>query len=365
MKKVLIYIPSLEGGGAEKTLTVLLKQLAVRYALTVCLTQKTGVFLKDLPAEITVRYLFGEKSRVQVKVFRKIMKYIPSKLLYKYAVRGRYDVEIAFLEGEAVKIISGSRQLSRKIAWVHTNLEVFHWSAKFFLNLQAEKKAYYQFDKIVCVSAESQTGFERLFDIRERSVVINNIVDQEAIIKKSRQEGPKFNRVTVCAAGRLIEVKSFDRLIKAHKKLIDEGYDHDLLILGEGPLRDELEKLIGGLQVWNTVSLPGFKVNPYPYIANCDIYAVSSRVEGFPVVIAEALVLGKPIIATKCSGVSEILAEGKYGLVVDNSEEGLYNGLKDLFKNQALLLYYANMARERAEIFCPEHEIARIEQLFI
>lgn len=363
IKKILFYIPSLEGGGAERELAILLQNINHKYDITLLLTQKTGIFLKDLPKETKIKYLFKKDSKYLIKIYRKLLKFIPSFILYKLFIRDNYDIEIAFLEGEAVKIISGSNINSFKIAWVQTNLLKFHWTKKFFINLESERVAYDNFDKIICCSGEAKSGFEELFRIFNKVEIIYSFVDKEEILLKSNLEDVIFEKFTICSMGRLIEVKGFDRLISVHKKLIDEGYDHNLFIIGEGEKRAELEQQISYLNVSNSVVLAGFKENPFPFIKSCDLFVISSKVEGFPMVGAEALVLEKPILSTNCSGLSEMLDGGKYGILVENSEAGLYNGLKMILNNKELLPKYISLARERKNIFSLEEEINKIENL--
>ena len=138
------------------------------------------------------------------------------------------------------------------------------------------------------------------------------------------------NYPVLCSVGKLIEVKGYERLIKVHKKLIDNGYLNNLIIVGEGSERGKLENLITYLKCTDTVKLYGYKKNPYVYMNSSDIYVSSSYTEGLPTVLIEAMLLKKPIIATNCTGNNEVLGYGKYGVLTENSEEGLYDAIKDI-----------------------------------
>lgn len=126
-----------------------------------------------------------------------------------------------------------------------------------------------------------------------------------------------------------------------------------LRILGEGTEWKELLRYKEQNELQDYVELMGFKKNPYPYIANSDLFVCSSRSEGYSLVIAESLVLGIPVLSTYCSGPNELLDEGRYGKLVknDNNGSGLYEGLKQLLNDKVLLEKYRQKAIERGEFF--------------
>ena len=135
----------------------------------------------------------------------------------------------------------------------------------------------------------------------------------------------KISEPIILGVGRLNEVKGFDDLIKAHKYLLMNNVKNKLIILGEGEQRGYLERLILELNVRDSVILKGFVDNPYKYMRSASVFVLSSKYEGFSVVIAEALSVGLPVVSTDCpSGPSEILEDGKYGLL---SPVGDYEGL--------------------------------------
>ena len=109
------------------------------------------------------------------------------------------------------------------------------------------------------------------------------------------------------------------------------------------------------------VSLPGFSTNPYSEMKESDIFVCSSRAEGFSLVIAEAMALGIPVVSTYCSGPNELLEEGKYGMLVENSECGLYLGLKDALTNTERMKMYISAAQDRLHEFVPQNIIKEIE----
>ncbi|WP_019241430.1 MULTISPECIES: glycosyltransferase [Bacillus] len=164
--------------------------------------------------------------------------------------------------------------------------------------------------------------------------------------------------------GRLTEMKGFDDLIKAHKYLLDKKVKTKLIILGEGEQRENLEKLILELNVQESVILKGFVNNPYKYMKAADVFVLSSRYEGFSVVIAEALAVGLPVVSTNCpSGPSEVLEEGKYGLLSPvNDYKALAMNIIESLKidNDGV----KNIRKKRANDFSFHKIMPEFEELF-
>ena len=153
-------------------------------------------------------------------------------------------------------------------------------------------------------------------------------MDTEEILEKAKAEVKQNSEPLFISVGTIFPQNGFDRLLKVHKKLLDEGFKHRILILGDGRDFEIIKNLKTELGVHETATMLGFTDNPYPYFKNADFYVLSSRYEGFPTVLFEAIALKKNIIATDVSGVGEMLNNGKLGLIVENSEDGIYEGMK-------------------------------------
>ena len=151
--------------------------------------------------------------------------------------------------------------------------------------------------------------------------------------------------------------------MEACNKLNKDNIKYELWILGEGWARPKLEELIDKYNLTN-VKLLGFKENPYKYIKQGDLFVCSSINEGFSLVIAEAMILGLPVISTNCSGPNELLNFGEYGYMVENNEEALYKGLKEIISNDEKLKYYKKKSSERVYFFNYKNRISDIERLF-
>lgn len=364
-KKILFVIKNLQGGGAEKVLLDVLNNIDLnKFDVTLFLLRYEGPYLESVNPNIKIIYdtkkinsFYCEKLQIR------FIKYLP-KIYYWLKIKEKYDVEIGFLEGLPIKIIANSlNKNSKKIGWVHIDLLEKHWTKRFYLNLKEENKCFNILDKIVFVSNSAKEAFMNLFpENKSEKVVIYNPIIIDDIIRKSNAEKVKFNEFTILAVGRLNKQKGFDRLIKAHSKCVSSK-PHKLIILGEGEEKENLQQIIKDTKVSNSVEIVNFKKNPYPYIKAADLFVCSSRSEGFSLVVAEALILNKPIISTAVTGPIELLEDGKYGMIVENSEEGIFNGINKLVNNKDKLLYYSEKTKERIQFFNYKKIIQDIESL--
>lgn len=358
-KKILIRIGSLRHGGAEKVLATFLKKLPDdKYEIDLLLNLYSGKYLSEIPSWINVLYLNkGEMittNRLQdipVKAFRVMYQFVLKKfpkLLYSTILKNtKYDIEFAAIHGFRDEILNSPLKNSKKIVWIHNDLRKTH----FHHYTDDEIRKFFGYDKIMVISEHIQKDFENLArneDEKSRIVRIYNPLDTEEILVKSQDprtenqdcknthnqqpstinHQPKFVSV-----GTVFPQKGFDRLLKVHKKLLDEGFPHQIQIVGDGYDFENIKKLKSELGVDKTAEMTGFTDNPYPYFKNADFYILSSRYEGFPTVLFEAMTLKKNIIATDVSGVREMLLDGKLGKIVDNSEEGIYEGMKQALQN--------------------------------
>lgn len=192
-----------------------------------------------------------------------------------------------------------------------------------------------------------------------------NPIDKDNILEKSKEKiEMKKDKLNIITVGRLSYQKGYDILLQTHKKLIKEGLNYSLIILGEGIERKNLEKYIKENNLENNTQLLGFKENPYSYLKEADIFVSSSRYEGYPLVLCEAVCLGKPIIATNCTGPKEILENSRYGLMAEvENVDDLAEKMKKLILNEELRKKYSDLSKERAEIFDIKKTMQEIEEL--
>ncbi|GAB6168211.1 glycosyltransferase [Clostridium carnis] len=362
MKKVMFLIPNLKGGGAEKVLVDIINKLDTKkFNITLILLNKQGVYLNKINKNINIKALTSS-NKIMLELQKYLIVFFP-RLYYKLKIKEKYDVEIAFLEGLGTKLISRSNnKQSKKIAWIHIDLLKKHWTKKLYF-FKGEENSYNKFNEIIFVSKDSLNSFEKLFQVKNanKKIIYNPIITEEVIALANKEE-IKFDKFTIVSVGRLNKQKGYDLLIRAHANLVKK-YNHNLLILGEGEERLEIENLINSLNVRNTVSLKGFTNNPYPYIKAANLIVSSSRTEGYPLVLLEAVILEKAIIATNVTGNKEILNYGESGIMCECNVEDIEKNIEKVLKNKELLIEYENRSKKRKLQFNYKEIINEIESL--
>ena len=383
-KKILIRIGSLRHGGAEKVLVTFLKNLPPDlYDIDLLLNLYSGKYLVDVPDFVNVLYLNkGEMittNRLQdipVKAFRVMYQFVLKKfpkLLYSTILKNKkYDIEFAAIHGFRDEILNSPLKNSKKIVWIHNDLRKTH----FHNYTDEEIRKFFGFDKILVISEQIKADFENLaktVEEKSRIIRIYNPLDTEEVISKSQEVGsgklegqqPLTNneQPIFISVGTVFPQKGFDRLLKVHKRILDEGFQHKIQIVGDGYDFENIKKLRSELGVENTAEMIGFTENPYPYFKNADFYVLSSRYEGFPTVLFEAITLKKNIIATDVSGVREMLDDGKLGLIIENSEQGIYDGMKKALQNPEDFKKYESELENYKMPFNLENSVQKIMKI--
>lgn len=345
-KKILIRIGSLRHGGAEKVLVTFLKNLPKdKYEIDLLLNLYSGKYLTDVPHWVNVMYLNrGEMittnrpkdipTKIYRVVYQRLLKKYP-KILYKRKLKNKvYDIEFAAIHGFKDEVLNSPLKSSKKLMWIHNDLtQVSGYTPE-------KIRHFFLYDKVMVISEKIQQTFLDLAKNeteKQRIVRIYNPLDTNEILTKSEIPALHytFDRAipTFISVGTVFPQKGFDRLLKVHKRLLDEGFQHKVLIVGDGYDFENVKKLRTDLGVDKTATMLGFTDNPYPYFKAADYYILSSRYEGFPTVLFEAITLKKNIISTDVSGVKEMLDNGRLGLITENSEEGIYQGMKQALSN--------------------------------
>ena len=364
MIKILFFIETLSGGGAEKVLQNLVNNMDnKKFDITVQTVWKENPE-KYLNKNIKYKYIYPCYSKLNNYKYRLS---VLLKTIYPLHIKDNYDIEVAYLECGATKVISTStNKKARKLAWVHCDL------SKKISNINEFKKKsvnwYKKFNKVACVSRDVERSFKSIYGNEFDTEVIYNVIDDFSIKEKANEnvEGYSFDKKipTIVSVGRLSAQKRFDRLIKAHKTLLDEGFSNKLLIIGEGDEREKLEQLIKTSDLQDTVTLAGFRSNPYPYIKNADLLVCSSDYEGFSSFVAEGLILGKAVVTTNCTGMEELLGCSECGITTEVNAEALAEGIKKLLSDNNLKEDYEKKATERSRIFSIDASVKETENFF-
>lgn len=363
-KKILFCMFRFYKGGTEKIAINLMNNLdKEKYDITLITLFADGGYENLLDKDIKKKSLLKKR----IRGVSRLLTFIPGHIIYKLLVKDKYDVEIAVGDGITSRIIGSSfNKESKKISWIHMDVLKRGSNMKEFKTKEGRKKFYEPFDKIVCVSNDCKDNFVKKFGCKNKTIVKNNPVIIDEILRKADEElditldKEKLNIVTV---GRLSKEKGYDRLLRVHKKLIEEGINHNIYIIGEGPDRKELEIYIKENKLINSIYLLGFKSNPYKYMKKMDLFICSSRNEAFSTVLSEAIILGKPILTTECSGTKELLGNSEFGIICNNSENSLYYELKNIIINSHKIQYYSEKALERSKIFDLDRTIKEWEEV--
>lgn len=344
MKKILFGITSLTIGGAERVLVDLANKLCEKYDITIFTIYPNGEFEKTLSPKIKLKSLY----KMQYKDLNKIQKIlIPFKVLinqkkiYNKNIKENFDVEIAFLEGPITRLFSTKNEATEKIAWIHNDINrVFGNNIKSKIKRFVDKKIYSKFDKLIFVSEDNKKSFEKVYkENKVEKEVIHNYIDKERVIKKSDEAiDIEFNKnnINFVTVARLVKQKAIDRLINVHNKLIKEGIIHNFYVIGDGPEKENLEKMIENNNISDTFRLLGKRENPYPYIKYADYFCLLSYFEGYGMVLEEAKILNKKILITDTAAREAIEGYGK-SQILENSEETIYNGLKSIIEKNKII----------------------------
>ena len=342
MKKILFGITSLTLGGAERVLVDLANKLCEKYEITIFTIYANGELEKQLSKKVNLKTLYN-KQYLELSDFER--KIIPLKVLlnkkgiYKKYIKDDFDVEISFLEGAITRLFSVKNENTRKISWIHNDISlVFGNGLKARIKRFIDKKVYSKYDTLVFVSKENLKNFNETYkmlaDVKKE--VIYNYIDTNRIIEKAEEKtetGFSKKSINLVTVARLVPQKAIGRFIEVHSKLINEELNHEVYVIGDGPEKEKLEKSIKENNVENSFHLLGKKENPYPYIKNADYFCLLSNFEGYGMVLEEAKILGKNIIITNTAA-REAVEDYKNSIILENSKEGIYNGLKEILKEK-------------------------------
>lgn len=371
--KVLFFIESLAGGGAEKVLTTLIQHIDhSRFDVSLCVISGGGKYEQEVksvahyyPVLDSPDSYHGLMKLWYLLKYHLIYDWLPMAWVYRLFIPKGADVEVAFVEGFATKLMAASsNRKAKKIAWVHIDLHKFHWTRSVFRSDIEEAKAYNSFDHIVAVSKTAEEAMSKEFQLSAPVCTVYNPIDADEIIRMSKEplDIPHRDCIRLVSVGRLNKQKAYDRLLRIIRRLKEDGMACELWLLGEGDDRLMLEQYIQEKSLTDDVKLLGFHANPYKYLAQCDLFVCSSISEGFSTAITEALILGLPVVSTEVSGVREQLTNG-CGIITENDEDALCQGLRSVLDLPEILAEMRDKAIERGKDFRIETLMKEIENV--
>lgn len=349
-KKLLFLINTLGGGGAEKVLVDLVNTIdKSKYDVTL-LSLLGGVNKKNLSPSVRHRQIIKTESPVLTKLllifWQKIISY---GTFHKIFIGNHYDIEAAYLQGFPTRVIARGKSDAAKLTFVHGDCSK-QWSTKALYKSKVEfLNEYKSFTRVCFVSNVAMSGYEKAIGELDNAMVLHNVLDVDKIRKISHTSIAKpfsDNCLKLITVGRLVKDKNYISLVRACSEL-EKDYSFELFILGEGEQRAEIEKFICENNV-KSVKLIGYQSNPYPYMKQADLFVCSSLYEGYSTAVTESVILGTPVLTTDCAGMDEILENGRFGMVVENSYEGLKQGLKELLADNGKLKEYTDRVSENS-----------------
>lgn len=368
MKKVLFLIHDLGQGGAEKVLVNLVNNMDTsQFDITVMTLFDCGENRQFLSPRIK----YKTWCRRMLPGNSHLMKLLSPERLHKLIIKERYDIEVAYLEGPCARVISGCTDSTTKlVSWIHIEQHTAQKAAASFRDVREARTCYSKFHKIVCVSQTVKNDFLNALYVNVAYEVLYNTNESEKILSASQEsiEDVDFldNEIKLTGVGKLLKNKGFDRILRITKRLREEHYPIHTYILGEGPEREFLQRYIRDNGLESQVTMLGYQLNPYKYVAKCDLFVCASYAEGFSTAATEALIVGTPVCTVEVSGMKEMLGENnEYGIVTENNDDALYRGIKRLIDNPKLLTNYKKRAIERGRLFNTENTVQAVEKMLL
>ena len=365
MTKILFLIHDLHHGGAEKVLVNLVNNMDPKqFDITVMALFGGGVNEQFLKPHIRYQTVFKRTFRGNSHV----MKLFPPEMLHKWFIKEHYDIEVSYLEGPSARIISGCPHEDTKlVSWIHVEQHTAKRASVSFRSYGEALGCYDRFHRTVCVSEYVKRDFSGIYPTLQNLCVLYNTNETAQILEKSAEAAPiRQDTFTWCGVGKLLPSKGFDRMIRIQKRLADEGYKTHFYALGEGPQRNALEAMAKELGCEDSVTFLGYQTNPYKYVAKCELFVCASHAEGFSTAATEALIVGTPVCTVEVSGMKEMLGQhNEFGIVTENDEEALYQGMKKLLDNPELLEHYRKQAAVRGKDFRTEETVKAVEQMLL
>jgi glycosyltransferase involved in cell wall biosynthesis len=354
MKKIDILIPNFEDFGAQRVAINVANGLAAEYQVSFVVFADNGPFKAYLDPKIKITLLdYGWSNIPKIRIVARFFRY------WRFARRNQTDVAIAFSPVANLVIL-----FAKLLRWPMKTIIQEHGFPSLAIKDRQNMgpilelvfrfvifKLYNISDIFLCITEAIKDDFVKNFATRERIIrVVRNPVDISKVERLLAEPVTDFefkpDYQYLLGIGRHVEQKNFAKMIRVLSAVRRELPDTELIILGEGPGRPELEALVDELGLKGAVHLPGFTQNPYNYIAKADVFCLTSRWEGLPQVIAEAMVCKTPVVANDCpSGPSEMIVDGETGrLVALDDEAAFVAAVIGLLKDETLRQRLADQA---------------------
>ena len=312
---ILLFVPNLEGGGAERMMVNLANQFVKNHTVDLVLATKSGPYVSLVSEKVNIVDL--EISFFNPFVIYRLAKYLkyrrPISILSAMTYPNIAVLLARMFSGTSTKVIISERVAMGVQSQNSTAL-------KEKLKPLFAKHIYKYSEGIVAISNGVAENLAEIVKFKRDKIttIYNPVITESSFSNFPKPRHPFYGegRKVILGAGRLVPQKDFKTLIEAFH-LLSEDKSLYLIILGEGPMRGELTSLVKDYDLTERVSMPGYVENISAYMQYASVFVLSSLWEGFGNVLVEAMVTGCPVVSTDCpSGPSEILEDGKYGTLV-------------------------------------------------
>lgn len=369
--KVVFIEDSLVCGGAEQALYDLVLLLDKEKFDVTVLSQKPGAEWdrKFLDAGIHMIYDYSCRKATKNPIVK--LQNISKKLRMDACYRRNgedllnvccpgADIIVSYSMWDYVQC--GFASGARSVKFIHGNMETNQAFRELILR---DRELLPRYDRIVCVSQASYQAFVDATG-RKTGVEMHFNPINSGNVRRMAEEKVELSgeEPIICAVGRLSPEKGFERLIVIHKKLVEEGLRHKLVLVGDGPDRDYIRRTVQAVDAQDSVILAGYQANPYPYIAKSRFLVNASFTEGLPVVAMEALCLGVPIVAPVPS-VGEVFGDEICGLITENDNASLEAGIRRMLTDEAFYAQAKAGAKKRSAFFEGKRMVKEIEDMFL
>lgn len=364
MKNVLFVVDEKCMGGVSVLLSDILNMMDLsNLNVDVLILHDRGDMLNDLPSNVNIIYGTPYFSAIDLTIkdiirkkdiialFRKIITVLDMKtgLVKRKIKRERkrmnlkhYDYEVAFKDGyTALFTMYGDSDV--KYHWIQFDYSKGNPNGKY---PKLFNEVLPKFDKIISVSKGIDHDFNQIYHLENKTEIIDNLVNTKRIRAKSKEKCDvelDNNKINIICVGRILNShKGYDRLLNIFKRLNDDNLLEDciLRIYGDGPDLETNKKFIVDNNLSNKIFMCGRVKNPYKYYKNNDLFILPSYYEAFGLVIVEAMALGVPVLAADNAATDSLIINDYNGLIVQNSEEGLYKGIRELITNKDKIKQY-------------------------
>lgn len=280
--------------------------------------------------------------------------------LLNVCLRERFDIIVSYHGSTLQKMcFSGN---AKTVKYIHGDIATNPLYCKNIMSIVEDIR---KFDRIICVSEIAKRSFVAMTGVSENVLVLHNPLNSDNVIRLSQTgTGLPCDMPLICAVGRLAEEKGFDRLIRIHKKILDDGISHRLVVVGDGDKYAQLVDIVTELHAENSVIFTGYQANPYPYMRGSSFLVCSSYTEGLPVIAMEALCLGIPIVSSAPS-VGEAFGLEPCGLITEPDDASLEAGIRKMLTDTAFYKETKAAARHRSAFFNGKRMVREIEDEFI